>query len=80
MMTHNSNSAALAAVGASVWLDDLIQTSSVVRVTANPTTLHHAPSKGYTYGAQIREACEELDAAAGTRRRCRAGELGWNGR
>jgi transaldolase len=92
-MTQNSNSAALAAAGASVWLDDLsrdwprtgdlaelIQTTSVVRVTANPTTFHHAPSKRYTYGAPIREACEELNAAAGTRQKCRAGGLSWNGR
>lgn len=114
-MTPNPNLASLAAVGVSVWLDDLsrdrlgtgdpaelIDTMSVVRVTTNPTIFHHALSKGHTYDAQIRElgsrgadldaairtattddsrkASDELDAAAGTRQRCRAGELGWDGR
>jgi hypothetical protein len=28
----------------------------------------------------IREACDDLDAAAGARQRCRAGEFGGDGR
>lgn len=114
-MTQKPNLAAVAAAGVSVWLDDLsrdrlitgdlaelIDSMSVVRVTTNPTMFHHAPSKGHTCDAQIRqlgsrgadvdvairtvtttairEACEELDAAAVTRQTCRAGELRWDSR
>jgi transaldolase len=91
-MRRNSNLTALAAAGVPVWLDDLsrdrlrtgdlaelIDTTSVVRVTANPTIFHHALSNRHTCDTQIHEACEELDTAVGTRQKCRAGELGWTG-
>jgi transaldolase len=89
-MTRNSDLAALGAAGVSVWLDDLsrdrlrtggpaelIDTTSVVRVTPNPMIFHHALSKWHTCDTQIREAGEELGTATGTQQKCCAGELGW---
>jgi len=73
-MVTNSNTAALSALGVSIWLDDLsreriasgglqklIDEKSVVGVTTNPTIFASALAKGNAYDAKV----EEL-AKAGT--------------
>ena len=81
-MTQNPNLAALSAAGVSVWLDDLsrdrlqtgnlqelIDTSSVVGVTTNPSIFQAALSKGTAYDAQVAELAErgaDVDATIRT--------------
>ena len=81
-MTQNPNLAALSAAGVSVWLDDLsrdrlksgnlqelIDTSSVVGVTTNPSIFQVALSKGNAYDAQVSELAErgaDVDATIRT--------------
>lgn len=73
-MTDNTPTAALSALGTSIWLDDLsrerivsgglqtlIETRNVVGVTTNPTIFASALAKGAAYDAQVAEL-----AAAGT--------------
>jgi len=67
-MAPNTNTAALSALGVSIWLDDLsreriasggltalIADRNVVGVTTNPTIFANALSKGEAYDAQVRE-------------------------
>ncbi len=81
-MTQNPNLAALSAAGVSVWLDDLsrdrlqtgnlqelIDTSSVVGVTTNPSIFQAALSKGNAYDDQVKELAErgaDVDATIRT--------------
>lgn len=73
-MTENTPTAALSALGTSIWLDDLsrerivsgglkslIETRNVVGVTTNPTIFASALAKGEAYDAQVAKL-----AAAGT--------------
>jgi transaldolase len=73
-MAENTPTAALSAVGVSIWLDDLsrelletgkltelIEQKNVVGVTTNPTIFASALAKGERYDAQVKEL-----AAAGT--------------
>jgi transaldolase len=88
-MTRNADLAALATVDVSVWLSrdrlrtgdpaELMDTTSDVRVTFKSKIFHHTLWKRHNCDAQIPETCDELDTAAGTRQKCRAGELGGNG-
>src|SRR4029079_8725963 len=69
--TQSPHLAALSAAGVSVWLDDLsrdrltsgnlqqlIDTSSVVGVTTNPSIFQQAISNGHAYTRQLTELAE----------------------
>src|SRR6201992_726142 len=82
MTTQNTNLAALSEAGVSVWLDDLsrerlktgnlqelIDTTSVVGVTTNPSIFQKALSHGDAYDAQVSELADrgaDVDATIRT--------------